>query len=254
MKPSESQKAVSRFGGSYGWRARIGLIVPATNTNMEPECHRLAPPGVLVATTRLMLPGKQTMTPPDAMAANLDAAAAQLATCNLDMVAYGHTAGSFVMPCDEIVARVAGQTGTPAITAFQAVCAAVAAFGARRIAVGTPYMAFTNEMEVKHLAAHAIEVSAIRGLGLGETMDERSAVGQVPAESAVRLARSVDSPDADLLFLSGTNFACLDTVPLLESLLGKPVITSTQATFWHALRTLGLKTPIHGAGRLLEEH
>jgi maleate cis-trans isomerase len=254
MKPSESQKAVSHFGGSYGWRARIGLIVPATNTNMEPEFHRLAPPGVLVTTTRLMLPGKQTMTPLDAMAANLDAAAAQLATCNLDIVAYGHTAGSFVMPCEEIVARIVERTDTLAVTAFQAVRAALGAFGARRIAVGTPYMAYTNKMEVKHLAAYGIEVSAIRGLGLGETMDERSAVGQIPAETAVRLARSVDSPEADMVFLSGTNFACIDTVPLLESLLDKPVITSTQATFWHALRTLGLKTPIHGAGRLLEEH
>lgn len=254
MKPSESQRAVSYFGGSYGWRARIGLIVPATNTNMEPEFHRLSPPGVLVTTTRLMLPGKQTRTPLDAMAANLDAAAAQLGTCNLDIVAYGHTAGSFVMPCDEIVARIVEQTDTLAVTAFQAVRAALAAFGARRIAVGTPYMDYTNEMEVKHLRQHGIEVSAIRGLGLGQTLDERSAVGQIPAESAFRLARAVDSPDADLLFISGTNFSCIDMIARLEALLDKPVVTSTQATFWHALRTLGLGTPIHGAGRLLEEH
>jgi maleate cis-trans isomerase len=254
MQPSESQKPVSYFGGAYGWRARIGLIVPATNTNMEPEFHRLSPPGVMVTTTRLLLPGAQTRTPLDAMAANLDNAAAQLATCNLDLVAYGHTAGSFVMPCEEIAGRIAEKTGGLAITAFQGVRAALAAFGAKKIAVATPYTAWTNELEEKFLAENGIAVTGIRGLDLGHDMDERTAVGQVPPQVAIRLARSIDSPDADLLFISGTNFACLDMVPVLEDILGKPVITSTQATFWHALRTLGLDTPIHGAGSLLEQH
>lgn len=29
----------------YGWRARIGLLVPSINTIMEPEVQRTAPTG-----------------------------------------------------------------------------------------------------------------------------------------------------------------------------------------------------------------
>jgi len=38
----------------------------------------------------------------------------------------------------------------------------------------------------------------------------------------------------------------------LEDKLGKPVITSTQATLWHALRLAGIDDPITGYGRLLD--
>ena len=30
----------------YGWRGRIGVIIPADNAVMEPDFHRLAPEGV----------------------------------------------------------------------------------------------------------------------------------------------------------------------------------------------------------------
>ena len=37
----------------YGWRARIGLLVPAVNTIMEPEMWRTAPEHVTVHTARI---------------------------------------------------------------------------------------------------------------------------------------------------------------------------------------------------------
>jgi maleate isomerase len=52
---------------------------------------------------------------------------------------------------------------------------------------------------------------------------------------------------------------CLNTrshtvIDRLEQALGKPVITSTQATLWHALRLAGIEDRIAGYGRLLERH
>ena len=41
-------------------------------------------------------------------------------------------------------------------------------------------------------------------------------------------------------------------IEALEATLGKPVITSTQATLWHALRLAGIKDDIPGAGRLFK--
>ena len=46
-KPEKSKRP-------YGWRARIGLIVPSPNTVTETEFWRMAPDGVSVHTTRLL--------------------------------------------------------------------------------------------------------------------------------------------------------------------------------------------------------
>jgi mercuric ion transport protein len=43
-------------------------------------------------------------------------------------------------------------------------------------------------------------------------------------------------------------------VAALEQTIGKPLITSTQATLWHALRLAGIKALLFGYGRLLQEH
>jgi maleate cis-trans isomerase len=40
----------------------------------------------------------------------------------------------------------------------------------------------------------------------------------------------------------------------LECALGKPVITSNQATMWRALRALKYSDPVSGFGRLLAEN
>ena len=40
----------------------------------------------------------------------------------------------------------------------------------------------------------------------------------------------------------------------LEGRIGKPVVTSTQATLWHVLRLAGVDTPVPGYGRLLREY
>ncbi len=52
---------------------------------------------------------------------------------------------------------------------------------------------------------------------------------------------------------------CLNTrshtvIARLEDALGKPVISSTQATLWHALRLAGIDDRIAGFGRLMEAH
>ena len=48
--------------------------------------------------------------------------------------------------------------------------------------------------------------------------------------------------------------ATLGVVDKLEKKLGKPVVTSVQATFWGALRIAGITDRIEGSGLLLAEH
>jgi len=71
------------------------------------------------------------------------------------------------------------------------------------------------------------------------------------AERAYRLARLVDRPEAEAVFLSGTGMPTLPVLEALEQDLGKPVLSSASAMMWHALRSCGVRQPISGYGRLL---
>jgi maleate cis-trans isomerase len=79
-------------------------------------------------------------------------------------------------------------------------------------------------------------VRALRGLGI---RDEHEIGGQSP-ETAYRLAREVDGPDVDCLFVSCTNFPALLVIAALKADTGKPVVTGNQATIWHTLRRAGV--------------
>jgi maleate isomerase len=71
------------------------------------------------------------------------------------------------------------------------------------------------------------------------------------AERACRLARSVNAPEAAAVFLSGTGMSTLPASDMLETDLGKPVISSNLAMMRHAQRRAGARQPIPGYRRVL---
>jgi maleate cis-trans isomerase len=79
----------------YGWRGRIGLLVPSINTTMETEFWRIAPDGVSVHSARIS--GGRHGTPEElrSMENASKAAARDVAMVEPDVVAYGCTSGSF---------------------------------------------------------------------------------------------------------------------------------------------------------------
>ena len=50
----------------FGWRARIGVLVPPGNPTVEPEFYRMAPEGVTIHFARLQ--GFQSLSTPGAAA------------------------------------------------------------------------------------------------------------------------------------------------------------------------------------------
>jgi maleate cis-trans isomerase len=187
------------------------------------------------------------------MAAELSRAAKELATAEVDVVAYGCTAGSVIVPLPQLVASMSEQTGTPALVTAGAVVDALQALGVRRVAMGTPYLDFVNRREVAFLEEHGIDVTRYLGLELGHDQQERRCIGHVPPETVYRMAVALDSNDAEAIFISCANLATLDVIEKIEADLGKPVVTSNTACFWACLRAIGIDTPIEGHGRLLRE-
>jgi maleate cis-trans isomerase len=69
----------------------------------------------------------------------------------------------------------------------------------------------------------------------------------------VAFASRVCRPDADALLCSCTAWRSVEAVAELERRTGKPVVTSNQACIWASFRALGLRPPLEGFGRLLED-
>ena len=69
-------------------------------------------------------------------------------------------------------------------------------------------------------------------------------------ERAYQLGRAVDKPDAQAILLSGTGMPTCAILGTLEQDIDKPVISTSSAMMWQALRLAGVRHCVPGYGRL----
>lgn len=239
----------------YGQRARIGVIVPPTNTANEAEWQAMAPSGVTIHSARMPL---HTDTRSAAGLATLrtDIAkyAQDLSQANVDVLAYGCTAGSMVTPIESLPQFITDSCSRTALTTAQAIVEALRALSASQVAVGTPYHDALNQHEQEFLSTNGFEVVSLEGLGYGENgVDEFRNISRIDTDKVIALAERVNTESADAILLSCTDLATLGVIPTLEARFGKPVVSSNSATFWLALRLAGIADKVPEAGVLFEK-
>jgi maleate isomerase len=237
-----------------GWRARIGFLVPPGNPTVEPEMMELAPSGVSLHFTRMSAEGPAgTHTGQEernlSQVASVPACVKLLAMVSPRVIVMAHTATSYTLGQSreaELVAQMEAASGARFITAFGSVLAAFSHLGARRIAYATPYSAEMTARGQQHL-----ETCGLTVVSSGHLTDVRN-IYEENSERAYAIARQVDHPGADAIFLSGVGMPTLDALKAIEEDTGKPVISAASAMMWHALRTAGVQCSIRGYGQLLE--
>ncbi|BAA30082.1 maleate cis-trans isomerase family protein [Pyrococcus horikoshii] len=235
----------------YGWRRRIGLIVPSSNTTMEPEFWKMAPEGVSIHTARMRL-REVTEESLLEMERHAKDAALELADAEVDVIVYGCTSGSLIKGKGydkEIAKNLEEASGIKTITTSTAVLNALNTLDIQKVVVATPYIDSVNEREKEFLEANGIEVLRIKGLGIVKNTE----IGRQEPWVAYKLALEVYTPEADGLFISCTNFRTIEIIDKLEVELGVPVVTSNQATMWYALKTMKVKEKYDMYGTLLKE-
>jgi len=238
----------------YGWRARIGLIVPSPNTVAETEFWRMAPDGVTIHTTRLLYRADEVDDPLTDMEQFLPQTLEELRGLEVDVVAYSCTASALRTPHEHTRDEISQALDLPTVTTMGTILDAFRALGVTKIAVGSPYPDAVNDAEREYFESQGLTVTADEGLVLFEAQERLRHMNLVREEDVEALAEKIDSPEAQAVFLSCADLATLGVIDTLEKKLGKPVITSVQATFWGSLRAAGIEDRIEGFGRLLAAH
>ncbi|HJM02790.1 MAG TPA: aspartate/glutamate racemase family protein [Arenicellales bacterium] len=246
-----------RNDDALGWRLKLGVIVPATNTIVEPEFHSMTPAGVTCHTGRFPLKDVRISSNDDFerlvadIHANLDRAVDDLMSVDPDHIIVGVSAESFWDGADgaEVIRnRLAEKTGVSVTLGSDAARVALEAVAAQRIGVLTPYWPVADERVRQYF--NQCGFTAVRVTGLKATSPLN--IAEQSRDTLRQAILDLDGDDIDTIVQVGTNLALAALADELEQELGKPVIAINVALYWHALRQNGINEPIPGFGRLLK--
>lgn len=236
-----------------GRRARIGLMVLATDQTIEHEWRQIMRDldGVALYQSRIWNDARITPETLRQMEGGLAASAALIMPgLPLAVVAFGCTSAAMVIGEERVFARL--REARPEAVGTTPITAAFAAFrtlGARRIAVLTPYRQDVNEALRAYIEARGFLVPVLGSFD--EEDDLRAARIDVASIRAAAIELGRD-PDVDAVFVSCTSLRLAEAAAEIEAQLGKPVTSSNHAMAWHALRLAGIDDRLQRWGRLFE--
>ena len=241
-----------------GRRAKIGVLVPATNTVAEPECEALRPPGVTNHVSR-MAPARRPTTDMEGYRASIgrgeDAARDSIdlvVPCEPGSILLGHSIDSFlggVSGAERLAAELTEHAGVPVIVPSLAAAAALETLGSiRHIALLTPYMPPGDEVAEEFFVDAGYKVQRVLGLRCTGAL----AIAEVPAERSEEALDQLDGDDVDAIVQVGTNLPMAHLIAGAEQRLGKPILSINVAGYWQALRHLGVEDAVPGYGALLD--
>jgi len=239
-------------------RLKIGLLVPMANTTVEHEmwhmlCSNPALKGVGIHNTNIevckysasaefgqALEGKIYEAVDRAMAAEPEVLLMGLSTeCfwpgyELDL---------------EFKERIREYSGLWMGLGAEALDAALRCYGAKRIAVITPWPKVTEPVLMGIFEEMNVDMAEVISAQCASWVD----IAHVPAEWGEGVLQQLQHSDVDAIVHCGTNHAMVSTMDRLEEQVGKPCISVNAATLWYALRECGINEPMYGCTKLCRE-
>ncbi len=253
---------------NWGWQARIGLFIVASEAVPEAEWWAMAPPHVSIHAARIASPSPWATLANGALRLSDDLArgAAHFKSMRLDAVVLAHTTSSIVGGAgwDAAVVKALSEAigPGPIVTTNgldqQAALKALAIkrpfvvfppwFGDAQLQAGADYFSGdgrTVEAFMRHDPGPGWRdvppgEQYQRGLGFAQQVE--------PLYREI-LAKCPDS--ADGILIAGTGFRCVGILDALERDLGRPVVAANAASLWQTLRLSGIAPRVQGYGRLL---
>ena len=243
--PFETEKMI-------GKRARIGLVVLATDYTIEHEFRKLVTlPGVdfyharISNSTEINAKTLAAMKPLIKKTADL-----LLPGDDLEVIAYGCTSASIVLG-DTLVASLLNASKPNAKTTNPAQAASVSlkTLKAKRVGILTPYEKGVNKLVQKSMEDRGFEIPVFGSFN--ENHDPT--VASINKDSLIRAIRKMlSSAKVDAIFISCTSVKIADSITEIENEIGVPVTSSNHALAWHCLRLAGINDLIPESGKLFQ--
>ena len=243
---------------SLGFRKRIGVVVPSTNTTVQPECEVLRPRGVTNHVARATIKERPLNTEQAFlehmrdMRDGIGTAIDQIMTAGLDHLILGIALETFwggVAAADKLQRELSERAAVGVSMGSTASVSALRAFGAKRIAVLTPHQPRGDDMVRLYMTEAGYEIVRLVGLKCATPR----AIAQVPASVIRNALKDLDGPEVDAILQVGTALPTVFIAAEAERWLGKPVLAINAVTYWDALRQSGIDDRVWGCGRILEE-
>lgn len=242
-----------------GYRMKFGAIGPSTNTVVQPDFDDLRPVGVTNHFSRIVIPDMPVASDADFVAlvdciqANTLQAVDVLKSCEMQYLVMGMSAATFWdgrKGAEGYRDMMRERAGVGVSCGSFAMEAALNAYKVRRIAFMSPYFPSANEQVRRFFEDCGFTV--VRDLCL-----RRPSPVQIAHTTDAQCREAIlalDGDDVDAIVQVGTNLSMIRLAAAAELFLGKPVLAINTATYWHALRAVGIEDRIGGFGTLLSHH
>lgn len=247
------------MGDSLGFRKKFAVLIPSTNTSVQPEFEAMRPVGVTNHTSRIAIPNIPLNGDADfnrliaLIAAAQDAAVDAAMSCEPDRLVLGISAETFwdgLAASRTLKAQLMERTGLPVSMGSEACTAALAIWNVKRIAVLTPYHPVGDKNVRRFFEECGYDVKRVHGLKCASPV----AIAHVGEEHLRDAVRELDGDDVDAVIQVGTNLAMARLAGCAHLWLTRPVLAINTAIYWHALRESGITDKVAGFGPLLERY
>jgi len=234
----------------FGWRARIGYLCPSVFEMIGYDFYRIVPPGVGMIGVTCMIDGWRADAYQTGLA-RVEECATELGRCKCDFII--HSGVPLVVSQGkgyerEVVNKIETLTNVAATTSIVAAMEALRVLSVRRVGLVNPYPSELNNAVVAFMNDHGFEVETVISLGADFTRigDVSEADVYAAAKQAVK-----QSPKLEALYLPCPQFPALNVLESIECDLRIPAVGHLSSEIWMAFKTLNIRTPIRGFGKLL---
>jgi maleate cis-trans isomerase len=236
---------------------RIGVLVPFTNSNLEPDLMQMCPPECALHFHRTggydvdEIPGADQMA--DLGEFDLSHDLAMIAGARPDILLYGCTSATLTHGARfdrNLATKIEKTSGATAITAAGAIVSALKALDIQRIGFSSPYVGGVNQLAVSFLEEGGIET--VKRADIGRELGSFGQ-GELSPNEVYQLAIQADDPSAQAIVLSCTDMRSVEAIDRIEAAINKPVIASNQAMMFCLCLKLGLRPHADLPGRLFNK-
>jgi maleate isomerase len=249
-----------RNADRLGWRKKLAVLGPSTNTIVQPEMEEMRPRGVTNHYSRIFTPNSKAISDETFMAGTLKisegtaAAVDSAMTMEPDWMVLGMSAVTFyggLKGAEKFHAEISARTnGVGVTTGALASAEALRRLGVKRLSFLSPYYPVANAEVRRFFTDCGFEVKKDVPLRAPSWLG----IAEITEKTLVKTIREIDGDDVDGILQVGTNCCMARLAAEAEKWLGKPVVAINTATYWHALRHCGVDDEVDGFGTLLRDH